>query len=377
MTAQPHVPSPPRWPGVVSHPRQQARGRALEEAADRGRLAPSVHNTQPWTFVLHPGRLELRADRSRQLPALDPSGRALVQSAGAALLNVRAALAARGWALAVERLPQPDDPDLLAVVTPVDGAPDSSLAPLDRAIPHRRTNRRPFDALAAPADLLQLLAAAAAVEETWLAAVRAPEELHLLASATQEAEGILDADAAYRAELAAWTTRSPADGDGISSDVLPHSCGDRPDDPPVRNFHPRRDGLLPSHRRSRSGPAFLLLATEGDDPRAWLRSGEALERVLLELTRRGWVASPMTQALEVPAMRARLRGLTGDAHPQMVLRIGRAAATPPTPRRPRRTVVLNSTRTAEPLRTRGLQMRQITAPPEQPVSDGWGGTTWA
>ncbi|WP_369131821.1 hypothetical protein [Modestobacter sp. I12A-02662] len=36
---------------------------ALEYAADQGRQAPSVHNTQPWTFVQLPGRLDVRAGR--------------------------------------------------------------------------------------------------------------------------------------------------------------------------------------------------------------------------------------------------------------------------------------------------------------------------
>src|SRR4029450_12553853 len=81
--------------------------RALEDAVDLGRLAPSVHNTQPWTFVLFSDRMELRADRARQLPVLDPDGRELVASVGAALFNVRGALAVRGFAAVVERLPRP------------------------------------------------------------------------------------------------------------------------------------------------------------------------------------------------------------------------------------------------------------------------------
>ena len=100
-------------------PALDPRSRALEEAADLAMKAPSVHNTQPWRIELQPDRLILRADRSRQLRALDPLGRELVLSVGAALLNARVALAARGWATAVERVPDPADGDLLAVVRPV------------------------------------------------------------------------------------------------------------------------------------------------------------------------------------------------------------------------------------------------------------------
>src|SRR4051794_41796148 len=87
---------------------------ALEHAADRGRQAPSVHNTQPWTFVLFPDRLELRADRSRQLDVLDPQGRELVQSTGAALFSGRASLAASRFAAAGARGADTADPHPLA-----------------------------------------------------------------------------------------------------------------------------------------------------------------------------------------------------------------------------------------------------------------------
>src|SRR4051794_12556 len=76
---------------------------ALARAADLATLAPSVHNTQPWSLEVHADRLCVRADRSRQLTALDPSGRELVQSIGAALFNARVALASDGWGADVER----------------------------------------------------------------------------------------------------------------------------------------------------------------------------------------------------------------------------------------------------------------------------------
>ena len=70
-------------------------------------------------------------------------------------------------------------------------------------------------------------------------------------------------------------------------------------------------------------------------PADWLRAGEALERVLLEITRHGFVASPLTQVTEVPSARAELRRELGMTdYPHVLLRIGRAPVTPPTQRRP-------------------------------------------
>ena len=53
--------------------------------------------------------------------------------------------------------------------------------------------------------------------------------------------------------------------------------------------------------------AWSCSAPTATDRIDWLRAGEALERVLLEITRHGFVASPLTQVTEVPYARAGLR----------------------------------------------------------------------
>jgi hypothetical protein len=79
---------------------------------------------------------------------------------------------------------------------------------------------------------------------------------------------------------------------------------------------------------------LLLVCTSGDSAADWARAGEALQRVLLEVTRQGFVASPLTQVIEVAWTRARLRVELGlSSYPQVLLRIGRAAATPTSRRR--------------------------------------------
>ena len=96
------------------------------------------------------------------------------------------------------------------------------------------------------------------------------------------------------------------------------------------------------------------------------------------------VASPLTQAIEVPLTRTQLRAaLTWDAHPQVLLRIGHADDLVAAPRRPRGDVVRNSSRPPERRRTRAVPTpagwppgRQESRPAQRPVSDGRGGTTW-
>jgi hypothetical protein len=279
-----------RGPGpaieTAGKPTRHAGGRTLEQAADCAVGAPSVHDAQPWRIELQSDRLEIRADRTRQLPGVDPLGRELVQSAGAALFNVRVALAARGWAAEVHRLPCPDDPDLLAEVRLALGTPETDLGTLAPALLRRRTNRRRFTGGLVPDEILRRLTDIAEREGVLLVPVVHEAHRRLVTRLTQQADRLRNAGPAHRAG------------------------------------------------RQTTDRTMVLLATRTDDESAWLRSGEALQHVLLELTRLNWVADPLPQAIEVPVTRTQLRAaLTWHAHPQMVLRIGHAAQTVPSPRR--------------------------------------------
>ena len=55
-------------------------------------LAPSIHNTQPWRFRLGDEHVELWSDETGGLPVVDPLGRELVISCGAALLTKSTAI---------------------------------------------------------------------------------------------------------------------------------------------------------------------------------------------------------------------------------------------------------------------------------------------
>lgn len=357
--------------------------RALEEAADLAVLAPSVHNTQPWRIDLHDDRLVLRADRARGLTALDPLGRELVMSVGAALLNARVALAARGWAAVVDRAPEPADADLLAVVHPAEGTPEAGLAELAGAVHRRRTNRRRFTADAVPDPLLRELSAVVRHEGAVLVPVLSGAQRRLVARLTEQADRVQNADPAYRAELRRWTSRSFVQRDGVPPVAVPHMTGRERDDVPMRDFDSHGAGALPPRTDPDAGGNLLVLATPTDDEESWLRAGEALQHLLLELTRHDWAVSPYGQAVEVPWTRMQLRsGLTWDAHPQMILRIGRAPATPPTPRRRRSEVVTGSRRRPEPPPAApsppdSTAPNPAQSPQPRPVSDGRGGTTWA
>ena len=125
-----------------------ALGLSSDEVADvlatAGR-APSLHNSQPWRFLVRPQVIELWADPERRLPAADPTGREQRVACGAALFNLRLALHGLGIRPLVTLHADGDHPDLLASVRFGGRRPPTPvLRQLLAAVPRRHTNRLPF-----------------------------------------------------------------------------------------------------------------------------------------------------------------------------------------------------------------------------------------
>jgi len=311
---------------------------AFQRAAVRATLAPSVHNTQPWRFVIRPEALEIHADFSRQLRILDPTCRQLIISCGCAVFNARVSLAADGFTAHVRRYVPGRNSDLLADFT---GSPgdDRALAVLDPVLGLRRTNRRQFAADPVDSELLATLANVAAWEGASLFTITEPSHRAAAALLSQRAEVIEEADPGYRSELRAWVTEDQWRGDGVPTATLPRAREPSRDvvppmDVPLRNFGDPGDAGMPEDGHTNLNQCLLVLGTDGDDPLSWLQAGEALERVWLEVTRAGYAMSLFTQVIEVASTREELRSQLGlSMQPHVLLRVGRAPATPMSRRR--------------------------------------------
>jgi nitroreductase len=327
------------WYDVAGNP-----GPALRECLLAASAAPSVHNTQPWLFRPQGDAIDVLVDRHRQLPTLDPDGREMFVSVGAAILNLRLALRAHGREARVRLIPDREQPDLAARLT-MDraAAPPAAVVALAETIPRRHTNRRPFADKPVPFGTLEELAAAAAAEQAALLAVD-PALRDGVLSLTRTAENRMRTDPRYRAELAAWTTSG---GVGRRDGVPRQAFGPRDTDRalPLRDFA-LGHGAATATVAFEPDPTLILLFTTGDAPADWLRAGAALQRVLLTATLRGLAATPLSQLLEVPKLRA-LLGDSATGHVvQTVLRIG-YPTTPAlaTPRRPLDEVILTGKHT--------------------------------
>ena len=308
----------------------------LRTVVELASLAPSVHNTQPWRFTWDGTTLAVHEDPSRALPVLDPQGRERRISCGSAVLMARLAFAELGYDVEVAVL---DGSERLAELR-VRGRrqPTQEESALAQAIPRRTTDRDPFDDRPLPDELVAALMGAAEQEGAWLhfvgdEATADTVELQVLLSHADDSQR---SDPAYLAELAAW--RRDREAEGIPSRALPSVPAElRGSTWTARDFDAAtsapseavHEPPVPEH------PAVAVLTTSGDSPADWLVAGQALGRVLLRAAVDHVAAQPLTQVLEVPVLRARMRHVLGSVgHPQMLLRLGYGHAGPTSRRRP-------------------------------------------
>lgn len=301
--------------------------------------APSLHNSQPWRFVVKGDTLHLFADPSRIVRATDGSGREALLACGVVLDHLRVAMAAVGFIADVDRFPNPNNQLHVAAVnfTPMEFMTDGHQRRAN-AILLRRTDRLPF---AAPRDWdIFELNLHDAVDSDAVRLDMIPDDLRpQLAEASYLTESLRFYDSSYHAELEWWTAPFKF------SDGIPHSSlvsaaeSDRVD---VGRAFP-----VTAHRERRlevdeDRAKVAVLSTYDETRDSELRCGEALSAVLLDATMAGLATCTLTHITELPASRDIVAGLIEQGNksvtPQVLIRVGEtpslAEVPPPTPRRP-------------------------------------------
>ncbi|MGW1164616.1 Acg family FMN-binding oxidoreductase [Streptomyces sp. NPDC001153] len=277
----------------------------LETLMTAAVAAPSIHNTRPWCFGLQAATryIEVRADSRRALPLADPDRRAQHLSVGAAVFNLRVAIAHLGWDPVVRLLPEPGEPDPLATVqltTPAGELPGYRW--LYPAVERRHTSRMPFTGRPVPEAVVAEMAEAARSQGARLY-VPGFAETRLLLGLTATAEARNQASPARTAESRAWIT---VPGAHVPYGIPLSALGPRDSDGriPMRDFTGRLPvPRLPDQHFERHAQ-LALLWTARDRREDWLRAGQALEHVLLTATAHGVRTSMLHQAMEWPDLRA-------------------------------------------------------------------------
>lgn len=300
--------------------------RAIRTALEAATWAPSVHNSQPWSFSITGDEIAVRADLERKLRYGDAMGRQQLISCGAALFNLITTLRCQGYEPVDRILPDPDRPSLLATVRVGEPADvDELTKALCDEVKRRRTHRAGFTDLPVPDRLVDALVGQAGREGARLTPVRSPVAVEVVAALTQAAQGIQAQDRVLNLEVIRWA-QPPGSSrtDGVPADAYPAEPARTTPYFPQRDYAWRHAWGNPSDQSASTSTGLLtLLTTSGDTREEWIACGRALQRALLYASAHGVSAAFHTQALEMHHLREYLRQeLCSGEYPQMIMRLG-------------------------------------------------------
>lgn len=259
-------------------------------------LAPSSHNSQPWRFVSGDRELLICADRTRSLPNIDPFDRELIISCGAALFNLRVALARFLIPVEIATFPFSAEPDVVArIAFPESGPTLKEIAALFGAITKRVTNRGSFIFEDIPDSAIECLRSAAEAEGLDVAFAQTSGKRELVAELVAAADRRQFDDPSFRRELASWIHSSRRD-DGMpafSQGFKALADFANPIAAMVIRTFDVGEGVAASHEQLARGSPLLAAflrrwtTTRGGYPRGWVCS------VCYSLPQ-NWVISPRT-----------------------------------------------------------------------------------
>jgi hypothetical protein len=336
---------------------QVGRGESPLALVRAGILAASPHNSQPWLFRVSSSSVEVFADSTRCLGAIDPFQHELYLGLGCCLANMVEAAGANGYVSHLTLFPQPQDD--LACIARLDLAPGNiPLSDLYSAIPLRRTNRGLYDSRPVQPALLESMErlnhSSSSLKVFWFCDEADRGEAGGLLI---QAEQAYHADPEQSQDSRRWTRQSWMDiqkyRDGIPPDI--------PGFPPVRAI----GGLIPAFSLSLAGqpslksqvesaPVHGVLAVQDPaDKRQLLQAGMLWQRIHLFATQQKLAMQPLNQAIERAGREAELeieakfgsalQTLLGSRawHPVLQFRLGYPTTqAPPSPRRSLESVIL-------------------------------------
>jgi len=309
---------------------------ALKKALLLACRAPSVHNSQPWRWVVEDDAVHLFVDHHRTVPATDHSGREAIISCGAVLDHLRIAMTAAQYQASISRFPNPNNPSHLATIefSPIDHVTEAQRNRA-QAMLQRRTDRLPF---VRPAywHLFEPVLRSTFDEDVAMLDVLSDDQRPRLVGASQLSEALRRDDPSYHVELQWWTS-SFALAQGMPPSALASDTERRRVDVardfPVRSHQDRRPEIHADWSQ------ILVLSTPGDTRADVLRCGEVLSTVLLECTMAGMATCTLTHLIESKESRDIVGDLISQrGQPQVLIRVGIAppleSPPAPTPRRP-------------------------------------------
>ncbi|MBN1372767.1 MAG: twin-arginine translocation signal domain-containing protein [Anaerolineaceae bacterium] len=297
-------------------------------------MAANGHNAQAWKFAVAENEITLLPDQSRRQAVVDPEDRELWISLGCALENLLIAACAAGFDAEVD---YPDEQESVRVKL----EPGSPLqGPLFEAIPLRQNTRSKYDGRPVAGEDFAKIEGLPLDPGVSLSFASTRERLTVAADAVYSSTLQQYADREFLDELIAWLrfTRKEA---MATADGLFSRCSGNPEVPRwlgkrvVAGMKPQQQAQADADKM-RSLAGAVVIASQEDEPAAWVRTGQVYERLALTLTSLGIQSAFLNQPIEVAGLRGEFQSAMGlgDALPQLLVRYGYGPALPRSLRRP-------------------------------------------
>jgi len=277
-------------------PQNQAR-RLIETA----RLAPSVHNVQPWYFRLHGNILQLHVSNERLLHAGDPTTRELWLSIGIMFETIIQTAAALGIAIKITDVQTHSLTDPIALIAILPNRQTASKATL-AIMQNRHTHR---GALSEKPVASHILKSINSIKTNGLKGVDvlATDDktiIKLASKLTQQGLTLAFSSTAFRHELSHlihpnWTrARTGLPGFVLQKGIV----GSLWEKWSLRfNLDNVRKAKTEA-RRVQQAPLLIFIATRGDVPAHWFNAGRAYTLLTHNLTRNNLLHSTVAAPIE-------------------------------------------------------------------------------
>jgi hypothetical protein len=320
----------------------------IEKLIFNATLAPSGHNTQPWTFSANDHVVRIFPDFNRTLPVVDPDNHALYISLGCALENLLISAKQDGLKCSVDYFPE-DEPKECLRVTLTDETTRKEID-LFKAIPERKSNRSMYDHKSIPsADIEQLLQVNESKTVTVQTFDTKNKEIDPIIELVKEACEIQFNDRQFVKELISWIRFSKKEvrtqRDGLTAEVMgfpyiPRWLGRFI----LKTFIKPESESNKTEKQIRSSSHLFLFICEKSNKRNWIEIGQTFQRIALKATSIGLSHAHINMPCEVESVRKKLSShlqLSAKNEPLLLIRLGYAGEVPRAPRRSVDEVLIN------------------------------------
>jgi hypothetical protein len=285
-----------------------------------GILAPSAHNSQPWSVKINQSNITVGISKERLLVHGDPIMRQTLISIGALISNTVKAAECFGFNVVITLLPDgfsiKNDIAILQFTPPV----ENILSPINEVeldtIRTRMVNRGDFSSKKIPNSVIESLTRSFNTENIQLLVCEEPEEINRASNLVYEATRFAMDGTSFRNELYQYLIEDDINKVGIPLNTSNISN---------KKLLEENPDLLAEKDRAtfRSCAAIALIASTTDDYETWISSGIYMENLALNLTSLGISWSVAAGPIEAPGSYGKLKQIfKTDLRPQFFFRLG-------------------------------------------------------